>query len=113
LQLELKYETQNLIIKKNKTINFKQSNRGNYMNDQTEIQIKVPLNVAQFYWNTTEEERQKIAIKIAFYLQSATSSSTRQQSLDRLYQTMDTIGQNAVERGLTPQVLESLLAEDE
>ena len=29
-------------------------------NYQTEIRIKVPLDVAENYWNATEEERQKI-----------------------------------------------------
>ncbi|ACK70743.1 conserved hypothetical protein [Gloeothece citriformis PCC 7424] len=80
-------------------------------NNQTEILIKVPLDVAQTYWNATEEERKKIEEKIAFYLQSATVS--RKESLDRLYKTMDTIGQKAQERGLTPEILESLLNEDE
>jgi putative lipase involved disintegration of autophagic bodies len=80
-------------------------------NYQTEIKIKVPLNVAQDYWSATEEERQKIEEKIAFYVQSSTLS--RKESLDKLYKTMDTIGQKAQERGLTPEILESLLNEDE
>lgn len=81
------------------------------INNQTEIKIKVPLDVAETYWNATEEERQKIEKKIAFYLQSSTLS--RQKSLDKLYKTMDIIGQKAQERGLTPEILESLLNEDE
>ena len=80
-------------------------------NYQTEIKIKVPLNVAQDYWNATEEERQKIEEKIAFYIQSSTLS--RKESLDKLYKTMATIGQKAQERGLTPKILESLLNEDD
>ncbi|MGB5597060.1 MAG: hypothetical protein WBM62_23930 [Crocosphaera sp.] len=81
------------------------------MNNQTEIQVKVPLDVAQVYWNANEEERQQIEAKIAFYLQSLTVS--RQESLNRLYKTMDSIGQKAQERGLTTEILESLLNEDE
>ena len=80
-------------------------------NYQTEIQIKVPLDVAENYWNATEEDRQKIAEKIAFYVQSSTLS--RKESLDKLYKTMDTIGQKAQEKGLTPEILESLLNEDD
>lgn len=80
-------------------------------NYQTEIKIKVPLDVAENYWNATEEERQKIAKKIAFYVQS--SNLSRKESLDKLYKTMDTIGQKAQERGLTPEILESLLNEDD
>ncbi len=81
------------------------------INNQTEIKIKVPLDVAQTYWNATEEERQKIEEKIAFYLQSSTLS--RQESLDKLYKTMDTIGRKVQERGLTTEILESLLNEDD
>jgi putative lipase involved disintegration of autophagic bodies len=78
---------------------------------QTEILIKVPLDVAETYWNATEEERQKIEKKIAFYVQS--SNLSRKESLDKLYKTMDTIGQKAQERGLTTEILESLLNEDD
>jgi|LakMenE01Jun11ns_1017448.scaffolds.fasta_scaffold4836038_1 hypothetical protein len=35
---------------------------------QTEILIKVPLDVAQTYWNATEEERQKIAEKKSLFM---------------------------------------------
>ncbi len=81
------------------------------INNQAEINIKVPLDVAENYWNATEEERKKIEERIAFYLQSSTMS--RQEYLDKLYKTMDNIGQKAKERGLTPEILESLLNEDE
>ncbi len=80
-------------------------------NYQTEIKIKVPLDVAETYWNATKEDRQKIAEKIAFYVQS--SNLSRKESLDKLYKTMDNIGQKAQERGLTPEILESLLNEDD
>ncbi|MBJ7901630.1 MAG: hypothetical protein GC158_17325 [Cyanobacteria bacterium RI_101] len=80
-------------------------------NYQTEIKIKVPLDIAQNYWNATEEERQKIEEKIAFYIQS--SNLSRKESLEKLYKTMDTIGKKAQERGLTPEILESLLNEDD
>ena len=79
-------------------------------NYQTEIKIKVPLDVAQTYWNATEEDHQEIEKKIAFYVQF--SNLSRKESLDKLYKTMDTIGQKAQERGLTPEILESLLNED-
>ncbi len=80
-------------------------------NYQTEIKIKVPLDVAETYWNATEEDRQKIEKKISFYVQS--SNLSRKESLDKLYKTMATIGQKAQERGLTPEILESLLNEDD
>ncbi|ACB50437.1 unknown [Crocosphaera subtropica ATCC 51142] len=81
------------------------------MNNQTEIKIKVPLDIAETYWNATEEERKKIEKRIAFYLKLSTLS--RQESLNQLYKTMDIIGKKAQERGLTPEILESLLNEDE
>ncbi|TRU32213.1 MAG: hypothetical protein EWV50_08745 [Microcystis aeruginosa Ma_MB_F_20061100_S20] len=79
-------------------------------NYQTEIKIKFPLDVAETYWNTTEEDRQKIEKKIAFYVQS--SNLSRKESLDKLHKTMATIGQKAQEKGLNPEILESLLNED-
>jgi hypothetical protein len=63
------------------------------INNQTEIQIKVPLSVAQVYWNATEEERKKMEERIVFYIQS--SSVSRKESLDALYKTMHAIGQKA------------------
>ncbi len=78
------------------------------MNNQVEIKIEVPLKVAETYWNATEEERKKIETKIAFYIQSSTLS--RQESLDKLYITINAIGQKTQERGLTPEILESLLS---
>jgi len=49
-------------------------------NYQTEIKIKVPLDVAETYWNATEEDRQKIAEKIAFYVQSSNLSRKLESS---------------------------------
>ncbi|GAL91376.1 MAG: hypothetical protein DWQ51_02410 [Microcystis wesenbergii TW10] len=80
-------------------------------NYQTEIKIKVLLDVAETYWNATEEERQKIEEKIAFYVKY--SNLSRKESLEKLYKTMDTVGQKAQERGLTTEILESLLNEDD
>jgi hypothetical protein len=81
------------------------------MNKLAEIKIKVPLEVAENYWNKTEQERQQIEHKINFFLQSTTFS--REQLVDKLYETMDKIGQKAIEQGLTPEILESILNEDE
>jgi hypothetical protein len=57
-----------------------------------------------------ESAGRQIAEKIAFYVQS--SNLSRKESLDKLYKTMATIGQKAQERGLTTEILESLLNED-
>jgi hypothetical protein len=58
-----------------------------------------------------ESAGRQIAEKISFYVQS--SNLSRKESLDKLYKTMATIGQKAQERGLTPEILESLLNEDD
>ncbi len=79
------------------------------INNQAEIQITVPLEVAETYWKASEEEHKKIEAKIAFHLQFSTIS--RQESLNQLYKTMDTIGQKVQERGLTPEILKSLLTD--
>lgn len=81
------------------------------MKPQAEITIKVPLEVAEAYHKTSEEERQKIETKIAFFLK--TSTLDRQKSIKKLQKTMDEIGQKAIERGFTPEILESILNEDE
>ena len=57
---------------------------------QTEITIKVPLEIAQAYNLATEAERQKISTEIAFFLQSSTHS--RKKAIQKLHQTMDDIG---------------------
>jgi len=77
------------------------------MNPQTEITITVPLEIAQAYNLATEAERQKMSQKIIFFLQSSISS--RQEAIQKLHQTMDDIGQKAISRGLTPEILESIL----
>ena len=80
------------------------------MNPQTEITITVPLEIAQAYNLATEAERQKMSQKIIFFLQSSISS--RQEAIQKLHQTMDDIGQKAISRGLTPEILESILNND-
>ncbi len=77
---------------------------------QTEITIKVPIEIAQAYNLATETERQKMSNKIAFFLQSSTHS--RKEAIQKLHQTMDDIGQKAISRGLTPEILESILNDD-
>jgi len=81
------------------------------MTPQATITIPVPPEIAQAYSLATETERQQIAHKIAFFLK--TNDLSRQAALQKLHQTMDVIGQRATERGLTPEILETILNEDE
>lgn len=68
------------------------------------ITIKVPVDVAEAYRNATEEEREQIAARLTVMMRS-----TREEALNRLWQTMDKISNRAAERGLTPEILESIL----
>ncbi|MBW4676727.1 MAG: hypothetical protein KME52_22760 [Desmonostoc geniculatum HA4340-LM1] len=88
----------------------------NYASEQAmitreEITIKVPSEAAQAYRKATEEEREQIEARIALLLKS--SMKSRQQAITKFRQTMDEIGTRAVERGLTPEILESILNDDE
>lgn len=77
-----------------------------------EITIKVPSEIAQAYHNATEEEREQLQLKIAAIIQ-AQFTTHRQEAIARLWNTMDKASQEAQERGLTPEILESILHDDE
>lgn len=77
-----------------------------------EIIIKVPFEVAEAYRNATEEEREQLQLKIAAIMQSQFTTK-RQEAIARLRNTMDKASQEAQERGLTPEILESILNADE
>ncbi|KAB8320391.1 hypothetical protein SD81_001945 [Tolypothrix campylonemoides VB511288] len=76
-----------------------------------EITIKVPSEVAQAYRNATEEEREQIEARIAVLLKS--SMTSKLEAIAKLKKTMDEIGFRAAQRGLTPEILESILNDDE
>lgn len=78
---------------------------------QVEITIKVPSEVAQAYRNATEEERKQIQTRIAVLLKS--SMTNKLEAITKLRQTMDEIGKRAAQRGLTPEILEFILNDDE
>jgi glycerate-2-kinase len=89
----------------------------NYGREQTmitkeEITIKVPFEVAEAYRNATEEEREQLQLKIAAIMQSQFTTK-RKEAIARLRNTMDKASQEAQERGLTPEILESILSNDE
>jgi hypothetical protein len=85
----------------------------NYGSEQTMITktIKVPSEVAEAYRNATEKEREQIEVRIAVLLKS--SMTSRQEATAKLRQTMDEIGRRTAQRGLTPEILESILNDDE
>ena len=71
------------------------------------IAVEVPSEVAEAYRSATATQRSQIATRIGLMLRSATSN--RQDAIDRLKQTMNEIGNEATEAGLTPDILESIL----
>ena len=75
-----------------------------------EITIKVPSDVAEAYRNATKEQQEQIEARIAVLLKS--SMTSRQVGITKLRQTMDEIGGRAAERGLTPEILQSILNDD-
>ena len=76
-----------------------------------EITIKVPFEVAEAYRNATEEERGQLQLKIAAIMQSQ-FITPRLESITRLRNTMDKASLEAQERGLTPEILKSILNDD-
>ncbi|OKH57781.1 hypothetical protein [Scytonema sp. HK-05] len=98
----------------------------NYGSEQTmitkeEITIKVPSEVAQAYRNASEEEREQLQLKIAAIMQSQFTTDRQEaicaqrssEAIARLRNTMDKASLEAQERGLTPEILESILNDDE
>ncbi|MCC5618887.1 hypothetical protein LC605_28145 [Nostoc sp. CHAB 5836] len=77
-----------------------------------EITIKVPSEVAEAYRNATEEEREQLELKIAAIMQFQFTTK-RRESIARLRNTMDKASFEAQERGLTHEILKSLLNDDE
>lgn len=80
------------------------------MISKKQITIEVPLDAAEAYLNATEQERQQFDSKIAVILKSSTR--TREEAIAKIRQTMNEISAEAEERGLTPEILESLLNDD-
>ncbi|MGI0480999.1 hypothetical protein ACN4EE_09415 [Geminocystis sp. CENA526] len=81
------------------------------MTQLQEITIKVPLTIAEAYNQADEEKKQEIINRITFFLQPATID--KQTAIAQLRQTMVEIGKEAQSRGLTPEILEEILNEDE
>lgn len=82
------------------------------MNTKHEIAIKVPAEVAEAYRKATEEEQEQIQLKVAAILQ-AQLKIQRKEAAKRLRKTMDVISAEAQAKGLTPEILESILNDEE
>ncbi|MDJ0597511.1 MAG: hypothetical protein QNJ37_01505 [Crocosphaera sp.] len=72
-----------------------------------EITIKVSSKVAQAYQKATEREKQSLATLVSLFLEQNIN-----EELDFLGQLMDEISDRAVSRGLTPEILQTILNEE-
>jgi hypothetical protein len=80
------------------------------MNTKEEIVLKVPLDVAESYRKATDEEQAQIAARLSVMLRSRL---TKEGAIAQLNRTMDDISEQAQARGLTPEILESILNDDQ
>ncbi|MEN9517413.1 MAG: hypothetical protein RLZZ381_1 [Cyanobacteriota bacterium] len=71
-----------------------------------EIKIRVDLETAKAFNSIPTSERQKLELLLNLKLKESLSNS------DSLLKIMDEISQEAINKGLTPEILQSLL-EDE
>jgi hypothetical protein len=76
------------------------------MDSTQEIKIKVSSEVAVAYENATEQEKNRLQAIVTIFLDRDTSNNN-----DLLGGIMDRISDRAQERGLTPEILESILDE--
>lgn len=81
------------------------------MTDLKEITIKVPIDIAEHYRNADDLEKLQIETKIAFVLKNQLLSKT--SAMNKLHETMTEIGTKAVDNGLTPEILSSILNDNE
>ncbi|MGB3203534.1 MAG: hypothetical protein WBB28_00955 [Crinalium sp.] len=83
------------------------------MTIQSEIIIKVPLEIAESYHRASPEDKEKLHQQFVNLISSSLHFTIREEKKDRLTELMDEIGQKAVERGLTPEILASILNDNE
>ncbi|MEA5620761.1 hypothetical protein VB711_23405 [Cronbergia sp. UHCC 0137] len=72
-----------------------------------EITIKVSPKVAQAYQKATEHKKQSLATLVSVFLREDIN-----EEVDFLGKLMNEISDKAVSRGLTPEILETILNEE-
>ena len=70
-----------------------------------QITVSVDSDVANSYRSASDHERRKLDVLVNLYLRDVTKSGTS------LRDTMLDISSNAQQRGLTPEILQSILAD--
>jgi hypothetical protein len=71
-----------------------------------EIRIKVSPNFSQAYQKATERKKQSLATLVSLFL-----GEDINEEVDFLGKLMDEISDRAVSRGLTPEILETIMNE--
>ena len=71
------------------------------------IILEVEAGVARFYNDAPQTDKQKLQALFGNWLKQYAEAD-----VDSLKRTMDEISRNAQNRGLTPEILESLLADE-
>jgi hypothetical protein len=71
-----------------------------------EIKIKVSPNVAQAYQKATDRQKSSLSTLVSIFLREDVN-----EEVDFLGKLMDEISDRAVARGLTPEILETILNE--
>lgn len=71
-----------------------------------EIKIKVSPNVAQAYQKATDRQKSSLSTLVSIFLREDVN-----EEMDFLGKLMDEISDRAVARGLTPEILETILNE--
>lgn len=77
-------------------------------NSLDEITIQLDAEAAKAYKSASSDEKNKIRILLSRWLRELTS-----RDKSSLKQLMDEISDNAQARGLTPEILETILSEKE
>ena len=80
------------------------------MINSEEITIKVSAEIAQAYRQAAKEEQEQIELKIAALMQAQIAYSPL-KNIDQFRKTMDLASQEVKSKGLTPEILESILSE--
>jgi hypothetical protein len=76
-----------------------------------EIKISVPSDIADAYQQASQDEKDDIQRRISMIIHSQLKKS-RQNSLANLRQAMDAMSQEAQSNGLTPEILASILQDE-
>lgn len=83
-----------------------------FMTTIKEITLKVPDTLAEAYILATPEQKESVILKFTAILQSELEDS-KKEALTRFRQTMNMMSEEAQKNGLTPEILASILNDEE